>query len=49
MIPSASNLFRASLRIRTMNLEDLLGDVQTNRGNLHGSPSPDRDEAYRLP
>ena len=35
------------LRIGTVNLKDVLGDIQTYGSKLHGSPSPDRDQAYQ--
>jgi hypothetical protein len=34
--------------IRTMNVEDMLRNLETDRCNSHGSPSPDRDKSYRL-
>ena len=40
---------RLAFSIRTVNLEDILREVQTDSPNFHGSPSLDCDEAYRLP
>lgn len=39
----------ASFGVCCVYLENLLGDVQINGRNRHGSPSPDCGEAYRFP
>jgi hypothetical protein len=45
-LPADQNL---SVLIDAMNLEDMLGDIETNRGNLHWSGSLSGAEAITLP